>query len=292
VFTVLVGRVMLAGENLDCHCFGQLSSAPVSWLTLARNIALTLAAGIVWWAHSRHDAPTWTDANANDVGITLLALGFLGLAGAVFRLWRKQLDLFDRIDELQGMIPAGRASKPPVESSFARITEGLTLVDPAGQPVPVPSLKSPKSPAMLLFVSSGCRACNALMPDIAAWQGEFEGLMPIVVIGTGERGEISAKAKAAGIGQLYFRDEDNLTDRLKVNGNPTAVLVDHDGFIRAKPMLGGLAIRRAIEELPGHASLQGSALAAFGTGPLPGPEAMTSTIRYRTAPRRGASPAC
>jgi thiol-disulfide isomerase/thioredoxin len=255
MFTVLVGRVVLAGENLECHCFGQLSSGPISWLTLVRNIALTLAAGIVWWAHSRHRAPTWTDANGSDVGITLLALGFLGLAGAGFRLWRNQLDLFDRIDELQAMIPAGRAAKPPVESSFARITEGLMLVDSAGQSVPVPSLKAPKSPAMLLFISSGCRACNALMPDVAAWQGEFDGLMPIAVIGAGDREDIAAKAEAAGVGHMYFRDDDDLTARLKVNGNPTAVLVDHDGFIRAKPMLGGVAIRRAIEELRRQASL-------------------------------------
>jgi thiol-disulfide isomerase/thioredoxin len=147
------------------------------------------------------------------------------------------------------MIPAGRVSRPPVEESFARITEGLMLVNTAGEPVPVPSLKSPRSPAMLIFVSSGCRACNALMPDVAAWQREFDGLMPITVIGAGDRAEVADKATSAGIGRLLFRDGDELTAALNVRGNPTAVLVDHDGFIRAKPMLGGLAIRRAIEEL-------------------------------------------
>lgn len=62
VLTVAVGRVVLAGEHLECHCFEQMSSGPVSWLTLARNISLTVAAAIVWWwAQFRESTPMWDD---------------------------------------------------------------------------------------------------------------------------------------------------------------------------------------------------------------------------------------
>lgn len=167
----------------------------------------------------------------------------------ILQLQRVQGELRAQIDELQVMIPAGRAAKPPIEQSFARMTADLEVIDGAGQRVPASSLKSAKSPALLLFVSSGCRACNALMPQIAEWQREFDGIMPIAVIGADDRDEVAAKAEANGIERLFFRDDDALATLLKVNGNPTAVLVYHDGFVRAIPMLGGLAIKRAIEEL-------------------------------------------
>ncbi len=35
------------GRRPDCHCFGQLHSAPVGWRTLVRNVVLALAAASV-----------------------------------------------------------------------------------------------------------------------------------------------------------------------------------------------------------------------------------------------------
>ena len=249
-FTIGVGRIVLAGENLDCHCFGQLSSGPVSWLTLVRNIVLTLAAAFVaWWSWTRKAPSMWDDLSWTDAGIAFIAMVFLALGVVIYRLWQTQAALLAQIDELQALIPAGRIRKPPIEESFARVTEGITVTDSDGTAVSVSSLVLKKSPAMLIFISSSCRACNAILPDIAAWQLEFAGLMPVRVIGIGDAANIQARAEAAGMDQVYMRETDELATRLKVNGNPTAVLVDHDGFVRAKPMLGGVAIRRAIEEL-------------------------------------------
>lgn len=249
-FTVGVGRIVLAGENLDCHCFGQLSSGPVSRLTLVRNIALTLAVALLtWWAWDRDARAIWDDASWTFVGIAIIVLVFVVLGVVIYRLWQTQIALLEQIDDLQAMIPAGRMRKPPVEESFVRVTEGITLTDPTGASVPVSALVRKKSPTMLVFISSSCRACNALLPDVAAWQQEFAALMSINVIGTGDAADVRSHAHGAGIDTVYMREGDELATRLKVNGNPTAVLVDHDGFVRAKPMLGGLAIRRAIDEL-------------------------------------------
>lgn len=250
VFTVLVGRVVLAGENLECHCFGQLSSGPISWLTVVRNIVLTGAAAFVWWwMQSRESTHIWEHLTWPVAAVGLATLVIAAMGWFILRLLDMQAELLGQIEELQAMVAAGGVQKPQVEESFARITAGLTLVDNAGASVAVPSLKSANAPAMLFFVSNGCKACNALMPDIAAWQREFDDLMSIVFVGSGDREDVLARAEAAGIQRPLFREDDDLRVRLKVRGHPSAVLVDHDGFIRAKPMLGGVEIRRAIEEL-------------------------------------------
>src|SRR5258706_352526 len=37
------------GRTPDCHCFGQLSSAPAGWATFVRNTVLAAVAGYVVW---------------------------------------------------------------------------------------------------------------------------------------------------------------------------------------------------------------------------------------------------
>ena len=38
------------GRKPECHCFGQIHSAPVGWKTLARNGVLAAVAGFILWA--------------------------------------------------------------------------------------------------------------------------------------------------------------------------------------------------------------------------------------------------
>jgi len=45
IFSAAIALRLARGSAPDCHCFGQLHSAPVSWKTLARNGVLTLLAG-------------------------------------------------------------------------------------------------------------------------------------------------------------------------------------------------------------------------------------------------------
>jgi uncharacterized membrane protein YphA (DoxX/SURF4 family) len=47
VFVAGVSVALVRGTEADCHCFGQLHSAPVGWRTLARNVLLAAMAGFV-----------------------------------------------------------------------------------------------------------------------------------------------------------------------------------------------------------------------------------------------------
>ena len=46
VFMAAIGVSMARGAAPDCHCFGRLHSAPVSWRTQLRNGVLAAAAGV------------------------------------------------------------------------------------------------------------------------------------------------------------------------------------------------------------------------------------------------------
>ena len=50
VFVVGITYNLARGRKPDCHCFGQLHSAPAGWKTLARNGVLAVVAGFVLWA--------------------------------------------------------------------------------------------------------------------------------------------------------------------------------------------------------------------------------------------------
>src|SRR5438309_4860864 len=47
LFVVGIGYNLAHGRTPDCHCFGQLHSAPAGWPTLIRNLVLAALAGVV-----------------------------------------------------------------------------------------------------------------------------------------------------------------------------------------------------------------------------------------------------
>ena len=47
IFVAGIGYNLAQGRTPDCHCFGQLHSAPAGWSTLIRNLVLALIAGLV-----------------------------------------------------------------------------------------------------------------------------------------------------------------------------------------------------------------------------------------------------
>src|SRR5918995_2390598 len=52
LFVVGISINLARGKKPDCHCFGQLHSAPAGWKTLARNGALAAVAAFVVWQGS------------------------------------------------------------------------------------------------------------------------------------------------------------------------------------------------------------------------------------------------
>ncbi|HEV2124033.1 MAG TPA: MauE/DoxX family redox-associated membrane protein, partial [Chloroflexota bacterium] len=49
LFVAGIGVNLARGKHPDCHCFGQLHSAPAGWPTLARNATLAVVAAFILW---------------------------------------------------------------------------------------------------------------------------------------------------------------------------------------------------------------------------------------------------
>jgi Methylamine utilisation protein MauE len=82
LFIVGIGANLARGRKPDCHCFGQLHSAPAGWKTLASNGVLAAIAGFVvwqgWQGKVGPSAVGWLGA--------LSVIQILAIAGAVVAL--------------------------------------------------------------------------------------------------------------------------------------------------------------------------------------------------------------
>ena len=58
-FIAAIAMNLLKGRTPACHCFGQIRSKPIGWVTAGRNAALALCAGLIVWA-----GPNYASSNA------------------------------------------------------------------------------------------------------------------------------------------------------------------------------------------------------------------------------------
>src|SRR5436190_11775318 len=64
IFVAGIGYNLAQGRTPDCHCFGQLHSAPAGWSTLIRNLVLAGVAGVVVGFGRNMPAPALTESLA------------------------------------------------------------------------------------------------------------------------------------------------------------------------------------------------------------------------------------
>ena len=116
MFVVGISINLARGRTPDCHCFGQLHSAPAGWKTLARNGVLAAVAGFVLWegyeGGAGPSALSWLGALS-----TAQLLGLLGgvlvlalLAGQwwfLVHLLRQNGRLLVRLEALEATLAEG-----------------------------------------------------------------------------------------------------------------------------------------------------------------------------------------
>ena len=82
-FIAGIGRALARGQQPDCHCFGQIHSAPAGRGTLARNAVLAaLAIVVVAYGHGPA-VDDWVSARSAGV-LTAVGLGIVALALAAY----------------------------------------------------------------------------------------------------------------------------------------------------------------------------------------------------------------
>jgi thiol-disulfide isomerase/thioredoxin/uncharacterized membrane protein YphA (DoxX/SURF4 family) len=275
VFVVGIGNSLARGRKPECHCFGQLHSAPAGGKTLARNAALAAVAGFVVWQGYHGAGPSavgWLSSSsaARIVAIVfgLLVLGLLvGGWWLLFQVLRQNGRLLSRIEALEGWRLAS-GDVPSANGSAKGLPVGAQAPDfelPGldGERRTLDSLLASGKPAMLVFTSSGCGPCTEMLPEIARWQEDLAETLTMSLISGGEPEENRAKSSEHGLRNVLLEDG-GVSDEYGVHGTPSAVLVRPDGTIGSSIAESGEAIEALVAYARGYAAAQREAMLVRG----------------------------
>jgi thiol-disulfide isomerase/thioredoxin len=244
-FTSAIGWNLARGRAPDCHCFGQLHSAPASWKTLVRNGALLGLAGFAV-AASVAEPSTSALAWIGDLeGAELLALGVavagaavLVLGGLAFlsllRSYGKVLVRLDRVERAlaeAGIDLADDATTPELGLEPGTPAPAFWAKSLTGETISVETLSGLGRPAILLFTSPSCGPCKALLPTVAGWQEQHGDSLTFALASDGENEAIRAEAEEFDLENVLPDEDRRLHDAFGVNGTPSAVLLTPDGAI-------------------------------------------------------------
>jgi peroxiredoxin len=264
LFVTGIAMNLARGRKPDCHCFGQLHSAPAGWKSLARNGALAvLASFVVWQGWQGNVGPSavgWIGA--------LSTVQLLALAGAVvvpgllagqwwflLHLLRQNGRLLVRVEALE----AGHTLKDAPRSSpngahQAHTHRGLAVGSEApnfllgglhGETLSLDSVRSAGKPVMLIFTDPNCGPCTALLPEVGRWQAEHHNELTIALISRGGTEENRAKAQEYGLTNILLQTDWEVSEVYRIGGTPSTLLVRPDGTI-GSPVAGGVEAVRAL----------------------------------------------
>jgi uncharacterized membrane protein YphA (DoxX/SURF4 family)/thiol-disulfide isomerase/thioredoxin len=240
-FTFGIARALSRGEAPDCHCFGQIHSAPAGRGTLARNAVLAVLAAVVVVHGPGTSLDAWVEARtAAELAAVAIGIVTAVLATVCVRLWLDKRELsreLDREREVTALFPPGLplgAEAPP-----------FTLEDTQGHAISLHALLEPGRPLALVFISPGCGPCEALLPDLARWQATLAERLTIGLVSTGDVLD-NYEAQRLGLTNVFLQDGDEIMKAYRVESTPSAVMVSSDGRVASSVTLGGAAIEPLI----------------------------------------------
>jgi methylamine dehydrogenase accessory protein MauD len=267
VFITAIGLNLAQGRKPDCHCFGQLRSAPVGPSTLALNAALLAVASLIVWqgslGNSGPSLVAWIGqlqtVELMQLSAAVLALALLaGIAALIWQLLRQQGRLLLRLDELEARLTGeDDVDVPTPEPAYDPLTMGAGLPvgkqAPAfelnavqGPPVTLGHLLEKQKPLLLLFANPDCGPCLALLPEVTAWQRDHADAMSIVVVSEGNRKANRKKFEGHELGVILLQRDQEIAELYQAWGTPAALMVRPDGTIATRVAQGADNIRALV----------------------------------------------
>jgi methylamine dehydrogenase accessory protein MauD len=244
LFAAAIGANLARGRKPDCHCFGQLHSAPAGWPTLARNAVLALpAAFVVWQGREGNVGPSvvgWLGALSDVQVLGVLAAVLLAAQWwFLFRLLRQNGRLARRLEAIEESLANGGLALTSSENG-AQEMAGLPVGTPApafdlpnleGEEVTLDSLRSSGRPVLLVFTEPGCGYCEELLPEVGRWQEELADEFTIALITSDDPEENRVMSNEHGLSRVLLEEDWEVSEAYEVEGTPSAVLVNPDGTI-------------------------------------------------------------
>jgi uncharacterized membrane protein YphA (DoxX/SURF4 family)/thiol-disulfide isomerase/thioredoxin len=236
-FIAGIGRALARGEQPDCHCFGQIHSAPAGGLTLARNVLLAAGAAVVVVAGSGPAIDTWVSARSTSelvaIAACICALAALAYAFDVRRDFQR---LTRDLDTARKAAAFGRGGLPVGYDAPI-----FALPDLQDERITLTTLLEPGKPLLLMFMSPGCGPCAALMPRVHEWQQTLSERLTIAVLSTGTA-EQNAVFEEHGLEHVLLQHGMEVADQFGVRATPSAVFIAHDGKIASHPGMSEFGI--------------------------------------------------
>ena len=264
LFVIGIGINLARGRKPDCHCFGQLHSAPAGWKTLVRNGLLAAVAGfVVWQGQEEGTGPSVASllGALSTAQILAVAVGVavLGMLAAqwwfLVHLLRQNGRLLVRLEALEERLVAGGGTPPSQNSAPA---SGLPVGTQApsfslsglhGEILTLEALLSLDKPVMLVFTDPHCGPCNALLPEIGRWQAEHSEKLMIALVSRGDPKENRAKPSEHGVQHVLLQKDWEVSEAYQVEATPSAVLIAPDGKVASSVAAGPEAIRGLMTHL-------------------------------------------
>jgi thiol-disulfide isomerase/thioredoxin/uncharacterized membrane protein YphA (DoxX/SURF4 family) len=242
VFIAGIANAMRRGQAPDCHCFGQLHSAPAGPATLARNSALAVLAAIAVW---EGPGPAIDDWAAARTAAELAAVG-AGAAAAVLAALALRLWLDNR--GLRRDLAAARAegqTMPPGLPVGAPAPD-FALSSAKGKRVTLQSLLADGHPVALMFVDPECGPCQTLLPEVGRWQATLANRLTVAVVSRGTPQENLPTMQEHGITDILLQEDSEVMSAYRLQGTPSAVVVTTEGKIASDSAEGIVTIEPMI----------------------------------------------
>ena len=241
-FIAGIANALRRGQAPDCHCFGQIQSAPAGPSTLVRNGLLAVLAAVVALSGPGPELGDWVAARTGaELGLVVLGVAATVLGALSLGLWRANSMLRRDLDDAQLEIaanPAGLAVGLPAPS--------FVLKDLDGDPRTLRSLCERGRDVALIFATPDCAGCRQLLPDVGRWQTSLGDRLTIAVVTTGSADRNRAAFAEHGIGDVLLQEATEVLSDYRVRATPTAVLVDQDGRIASAAVAGAVTIESLI----------------------------------------------
>jgi len=241
-FTLGVGANLVRGRAPACGCFGAVSSGPIGPATIVRNLALMALAAFVAVGEAAGEGASlgaWFSGltTAGKAGVLFAAALAVAVAVPVLAVRSEgepPIDPDEDDDDDWGGLPVGDEAP------------AFTLRDARGSEVTLASLLAPGRPVLLVFAAPSCQSCAALLPEVAAWEGDLDDELAVAVVSSdAEAGR--AAAHEHGLGTVLEDGARDVAEAYRTIGTPAAVVVGVDGRIATDTAHGADEIHALID---------------------------------------------
>lgn len=250
IFSAAIARQIRRGNEVQCHCFGRVHSAPVSWSLVVRNLAFAgVAAFIALAGPGSSIADALTGADPWIVAAAVAAVLVIALQSWFsWQLFEQHGRLIERVRVLEAAATDGGRA----QTTAAR---GLPVGDPApdfdlvdldGQRRGLSGLLTGRVPLVLAFSEPDCGACEALKPQLAHLQAAHADELDIVLVSRAGTDDGHAEHGVDGLAAVLLQNEREVSLNYGVRAVPSATVISPDGKIASRLAVGPAEVEELI----------------------------------------------